>query len=334
MSHDLQMARSHSDTGFNLAIGEPVFLQRAFRFAQVPPRPNAWDPPAQYPALYGEPELLAQLKLLYPGKHIVVANGAKGALLAALYALNETHNWVTDERGTVVSRTPCWPSFPTLAQLSDMTFNKRASWAVSINTTPNNPDGVESDAPCTIWDACYASDVYGFDPKNTPAHIVGVSGAAKMLGLSAVRVGWLWTEDEKLAEKAAQYVEFTSSGVSVHAQRHVAHALVLLSNPLSSEAIEKAKGMLSLNRHDFNELILPHCEIAKGQAGDSAKGMFAYFKPKDLNAFKRALVASKVRVVSGEACGEKEPGWFRMNMGHLPQYTNEALVALSGALNG
>jgi histidinol-phosphate/aromatic aminotransferase/cobyric acid decarboxylase-like protein len=129
---------------------------------------------------------------------------------------------------------PYWPSYPTLARHTRQEFttidNVPGSWhpqsVTRVITSPNNPDGAESVGECEIWDAAYFHWVYG--AKAVPVHAVSVWSAAKLFGVSGLRIGCVTTDDADLAEKMRQYIETTTSGVSNEAQTRLAGILEIV----------------------------------------------------------------------------------------------------------
>lgn len=327
MSFDLQMARDGAD-GFNLAIGEPYFLRETLLKAM---RMTALSKPLTYPRIGGEEELLEELHRQLPAyKYIVITNGAKQAIEAAFYAFR-----TVERRSVVVHQAPYWPSYPTLAKSQGLDFNVAAPTEAQIFccTSPNNPDGsqftVLNRSP-DLWDAAYAQPLYGFYGV-PPPHRIAVFSAAKQLGLSGLRVGWFCTNEEKLADAAAYFVEITTSGVSLPSQMHLLGCLQALRDPaqiseLTARTFE-ARAALMTNGNTFNELISDLTQYSRGVPADGS-GMFAWFKARRPGDFARALRDAKVKVVSGLACGEHEQGWYRMSMGHTPEVTRAALLAL------
>src|ERR1039457_3389810 len=86
---DMLLVRDHTDTSvFNLAVGEPFFLHEHLRgFTEA----AAVCGPYLYPQSRGEPELLKELERRYQGMHVVVCNGAKQAISAAMAAYSEVY---------------------------------------------------------------------------------------------------------------------------------------------------------------------------------------------------------------------------------------------------
>jgi aspartate/methionine/tyrosine aminotransferase len=341
MSFDLQMARGSADGEFNLAIGEPFFLQQILLPAvKLDEHPQ----PLTYPQVGGEDQLKEQLHRLYPQyQYVVVTNGCKQAIEAAFYAFRKV-----EMRDRVFHHTPYWPSYPTLAANRGLQFNtvSHREMTIFVATSPNNPDGTELPANplwkkyrygigpvWDLWDAAYAHPMYGYQGV-PPEHRVAVFSAAKLLGLSGLRVGWLCTNDQKLAEKAAYFVEITTSGVSVSSQVTVAAYLRAFSDPNQMMKLTdlgfEARAALMTNGDLFYSNI---GHLVSGTRGvpASGQGMFAWFKARNPEVFDRALKQAKVKVVTGDACGEKEPGWYRMSMGQMPEYTEQALRAVRSA---
>ncbi len=323
MDFDKQMVRGPGEEGWtNLSIGEPFFLQRHLG----PVLPHTDRLGESYPEYAGQPQLLALLQMLNPGKHAVVTTGAKQAISAAIYAM---------ARPDVYHAVPHWPSFPTLAKMAGKGWSEDRYHPSStvIASSPNNPDGRQwlGGETQDILDCAYAHKVYGWN-RIIPDHKISVWSASKMFGLSGERIGWALTEDSNLAARMADYVEKTTSGVNIHAQKRLA-AILRMNRGCFAGAYLYARDDLISNGMAFNTHITPHCLEVLG-VPESGRGMFAWFRVADTDKFKVALERAKILLVSGEACGMTEPGWYRMSMGHYPEVTQEALERLGKELNG
>ncbi len=334
MDPDKQMVRWPMEEGWvNLSIGEPIFLQKHLSEEKRFPKPGvsygSHFGGECYPPYMGQPDLLKTLHLKHPGKHVVVTNGAKQALLAAIYATT-----YIKRVGGISHSAPHWPSYPTLAMLSGSGFfvdPDNRDFITYYVSSPNNPDGKEwQGEPCDVWDAAYAHSVYGWS-GTIPDHRISVWSAAKMFGLSGERVGWAVTADEELANKMADYVEKTTSGVNIHAQQRVAYIVGSYAGFLDKEYNEARVDLLR-NAYEFNYWIRPHCDVVEGTPTSSI-GMFAWFKAKDAKTFRLALERAMILVVDGKACGATEDGWFRMSMGQSPEVNREALTRLGTELD-
>lgn len=336
MDPDKQIVRTHDDFSTNLAVGEPFFLRGALENLVKPSAFNESAVFESYPPYMGDQRLLGQLKRRFSG-HVVVTNGAKQALLASLYALKQKYPQMCE----VAHRLPFWPSYPTLAAFSDLFFRSSdldrnrdsSNDTCYINTSPNNPDGSQTPAFCHIWDAAYAHKMYGWNGER-PLHDISVWSAAKLFGISGLRIGWLVTDSMQLAEAAANYVEKTTSGVNVEAQHRLANILAQAESPSYTERWSRARLQLVKNAVSFRKFVKPHCEMVEGVPAKNGAGMFAWFKAKKPALFKAALKEANITVVDGAACGMVDTGWFRMSMGHYPEVTADGLKLLQEKLNG
>lgn len=324
---DKHLIRTQEPGWYNLAIGEPYFLQ--------------WDLSAYYPDANGarigyptsepEPELKVELEKLHPGKLVVVTVGAKQALYAAIYA------WKQRYPGTMClnHHHPFWPTYPTVARLSGLDFIHDPwyqSIAVNVITAPNNPDGSNAfahpGAQCDIWDAAYATTTYGwYEKDHNPKHKMAVWSAAKMLGLSGARVGWLTTEDPELAASAAQFVEQTTSGAPTNGQHLVAGTLSNLG-PDREKRFWMANKLISTNAQLLGGTIKDHAELEGYHR--TGMGMFSWVRPYETEKFNAALNAAKIRVVPGVVCGK--PGYVRISLGLKTLDMMKAMDALTKEL--
>lgn len=322
MSHDMQMARGHVEGGYNLAVGEPVLLQKHLQFPDF----RSYGP-FEYPTMDGDPQLIEHLRALHPeSKYFVVANGAKQALTAAFWALKETSH-----KDSVRHTAPYWPSYPTLARMVGLNFcsagGSAFSQEIDVITSPNNPDGSQcvKGQACDVWDAVYAHSLYGWNGVEPYAR-VRVYSASKLLGLSGVRIGWAVTNDKWLADAMRRYVEFTTSGVSALSQQYLSWALGHMERFNPVECFAAARREMLQNGHALKQLLGSHLKEVKGVPA-TGTGMFAYVRPADPIAFRVACEEAKVAVVTGVACGMSED-WYRLNMMAGVRHTWAALCAI------
>lgn len=336
MSEDLQMVRSQDGAGWNLAIGEPVFLQDEFWFARAAVAIDS----CLYPCVRGESELLYELEHHSPGTYAVVCNGAKQALSAAIYACLTQKGFTPGKHPVVHHRAPYWPSFPYLVKHEGAVFDSESvptGVTVKISTSPNNPDGSLSTESVDIADHVYALPVYGYRndrERDLEMYRIEILSAAKMLGLSGLRVGWALTKDKELADLMAGYVERFTSGVCTQAQLQVAATLrhIRHHNAEMWPLVDRARGTLLRNGDAVNHYLGLFCDKIEGVPGNGM-GMFAWIHvtPEWFPAFQAGLQKSGVKVIRGLACGVIETGWYRLSMGQRNEYTQNALKALCAA---
>jgi aspartate/methionine/tyrosine aminotransferase len=325
MSADMQMARGAVEGGYNLAVGEPVLLQKHLRFPDFSTRG-----PFEYPTMEGDPHLVERLLALHPeSKYVVITNGAKQALAAAFYAFRETTG-----KKTVQHAAPYWPSYPTIARMNGLNFHTALAASgdeISVITAPNNPNGAQASqqASCGVWDAVYAHPLYGWNGVE-PHYQVRIGSASKLLGLSGVRIGWAITNDKWLADAMRRYVEFTTSGVSTVSQHFLAWALDLMEQGNPVECFAAARRELLQNGDALKLHLGAHLDRIEGVPKDGT-GMFAWVRPKDPQAFLNACQDAKVAVVTGLACG-MDNDWVRLNMMAGVGHTEIALKAIAEKL--
>lgn len=322
MSDDYQMMRSHDDVGYNLAIGEAFFLADNLYWASTR---NLGYGPYYYPAAGGEKEIIEEIQYLYPGKYVVITNGCKQALAAAMYAFKNVYNY-----SSAYHIAPHWPSFITLIKAANLTIERKNLYSLNIATLINNPNGIVATDECDLLDCAYGSSIYGWNGK-FPNHKISVWSAAKLFGTAGLRLGWLLTDDKALAEKAAFYEEVTTSGVSVLSQRYVAKLLKYQREhqDVVQNTYTKSRNILLKNGDNFNQLLGSYCSIIQGVPLDG-NGMFAWFQihPEYQDKFISAINKLQIKLVTGSACGIDDPGYYRMSMGHRADFTQEALEKL------
>lgn len=331
----------------NLALGEPVLLQKEISYMYHESYENCSELGSGYPQTLPVDALRLELEKRHPGQHIVVTCGAKQALHAVAYALKaqgKTHLGI---------QPPYWPTFPTIANyagLSFLPFKNRVKGIPTLSpkllgypkapvaianfwVCNNNPDGDSAFNPDLCYDvvdAAYASDLYGWDGV-FPRHTTSIWSASKLLGLSGVRVGWLVTSDSEIAEKAAQYVEQTTSGVATNSQEMVGILLNRMSYIVPARALKDVREKMLVNGGIFNDLLGPRVQEVRGLPANG-KGMFAWFKTEDDASFSKALKKAGVLMIPGKACGEKQKGWWRASMCQENDVTLRALQALKKEL--
>ena len=327
---DHQMMRGHDDGGYNFAVGEAFFLADNLYWTNTI---QLGSGPYYYPLAAGDKMLIEEIQLLHPGKHIVITNGCKQALSAAMYAFKDVYDYFTAHHDA-----PYWPSYPTLIKGARLLTEERGSrddyTTLRLSTLINNPNGSLAIEECDLLDCAYGHSVYGWN-GSMPAHKVSVWSAAKLFGLAGLRLGWLVTDDSALAASAAFYSEITTSGASVLSQHYIAKVLKFQrENPeIVKNTYNDARKTLLYNADLFCVSLGAYCSVIQGVPLNGC-GMFAWFQiaPEYQERFADAIAKLKIKFVTGEACGIKEKGWYRMSMGHRVDFTAEALEKLRMAI--
>lgn len=287
-----------------------------------------------YPPHLGTPKLIEQLKNLAERqsgirpKHLFVTCGASGAINAALYALKTTRtNWV-------VTNKRHFPMYPSIVGLTDMIMISKSrkdellrEWGqiddkngnfLSLIDSPSNPEGlIYPFESVDIWDAAYASKTYGGYSSQAPKFKVMCGSLAKALGLAGLRLGWVSTNDDAIANSLSRYVDATYVGlssVSMSAAEEILDALDL--DWFESEA----KGYLDDNRYEVQKLLTKF-----GQDCVPDRGMFAIL---ELGAIEReALERANVKWLPGSAWGEND-SWARLNLGVTRETMKSAIKTI------
>jgi len=329
------MVRGNGDVKYDLAAGEPV----AVKFSFTDQAPSWTDLATRYPPYRGHKELLEQLQYIVPDKHVVVTNGCKQAIFAAVYALKETKK----SKYLHHHQEYFWPSYQTIADFNGLQFSAgpriRPLSGIEVVTWPNNPDGLrqypDANRHYDIWDAAYASPIYGFRGKK-PDHSISTWSAAKLFGIPGLRIGWASTNRQDLADLMAQYVEKTTSGVNLGSQLYLRDLIKVFRASKSADVLEEMRTIhqrIQRNGDLFRQYLGGCITDLSGVPALNDGGMFSFFRVSNqyLYTFPDALKKAGVKLVAGNACGASIYSW-RMSMGQTNEFTEEALQALQKAL--
>lgn len=324
----------------DLGIGEPRFLSPVKNFLMgLLHRKDIAN--RGYPTKGGEPELIDALSV-FPGKYKVVCNGAKQALYAAIDSLSGP-----DVGAIQTTSAPYWNYLTAISQRSCLRLNRVEHYydkesILTLNTSPNNPDGIISDKECDIWDAAYAHGVYGFDDeKHNIKHKVSVWSASKLFGLSNARIGWLATDNIQIAKDAATYVEQTTSGVSGMSQQLLLNVLVNLSKPRNAEETFHLYGDARSTLVSNARLVFEAMKDVIGKGNlllngtkdfTMPNGMFAWVRAKDAEKFSEALRKAEIKTINGVNFGIEDKNWHRISLGCHKFQMEEAMEDFSKAL--
>lgn len=315
----------------DLGYGEPKIVGQALfrqlnRVGSSFKMPTLHDIPTwEYQPAAGKPDLISVLEKKY-GARVVVTNGAKQALAAALFAFKRSG------RALVHFGTPYYPANPSISKIVGIAASSSGlSSDCKLITTPNNPDGsyispakiIESQVQMpTIHDAVYYTDIYIPDGETIqPLGDIQIFSMSKMYGISGLRIGYAICHNEAYYKDIVEYVETTTAGVSTASQDIARNVeLFFINNPSQYQAFVKEAriGLIDARKElknlDPDVLELMPCE---------SNGMFGWFKvgPALDNT------AAKVHMMPGELFGQ--PGMMRMNIAHPPELIREAIGRLN-----
>lgn len=281
----------------------------------------------QYPKAKGDAGLVKILQEKHNTEHIVVTNGAKQGIAAALYAMK-----VLRSANNIYTPTPYWLSFPTLIRQAALNFVQQPEDADAvIIAAPNNPDGAlydwqkylhlkESGKPI-IFDFAYNTPQYVKEVLTYTGDI-HVYSCAKMYGLAGIRVGYAVCKDRDTCSKMEEFAEITTCGVSLLSQYLVEEIeKYFKKNPYLQESFYSiCKTHLETNRkiaRTIDNEILDTSLITD-------YGIFCLLKK---GASVDKVVKNKIKLIDGSAFGV--PGYLRMSLGVEPHALQEAVNRLN-----
>lgn len=277
----------------------------------------------------GKDELKALLRNLHKqisnaevdGYEIVIGNGATQLLFAALN---------TTKSGDVYAKKPYWFRFPEMVDMAGKTFRSEErsvfgnSWfknATEIVTYPSNPENrLYRPMDCLtnrIYDCCYHWPSY-HDGMEKLSEDIMIFGLAKATGHAGSRIGWALVKDKNRAIAMAKYIEMTTGGVSVDAQKR---AISLLNTQLEIMEREVSAPTCfdhgrSVLKYRWKQLLKYPNDLFSVQNGS---GMFAWCAlkepiPEGKNAAQVLEEMTGIQALNGASSGG-DFNDFRLNMG-------------------
>ena len=269
-----------------------------------------------YPERFGDPELVEitrKVILRQTGivkKHVFLTNGATGAVTIGLRALHQ--------RGfdyCITRNAPWYLRYPSMIKASGMRhqdeyFRREPKDVVVLLDVPSNPRGLTGGIDYTmtlpmVLDAVYFNNVYvssGFIP--VIAHDILCGSYSKLLGLNGLRIGWIATDDDLLAERIKDLVVGEYCGLSVASAEILKNVLY----DFDWETFEdQARGYLDFNRSTWSRL-----EKFFGNVAVGPNGMF-YYGPIDPHC-RKLLEKVGISWTKGSDLGTND-SYGRFNLG-------------------
>ena len=267
-----------------------------------------------YPPYAGDPELIEITRKVikrqtgHNYKHIILTNGATGAVTIALRMYAQKHFQYCCTRPA-----PWYLRYPNMISAAGLIHetvnNYKGVSQVTLLDYPSNPLGLTTDiqrpSPHTrvILDGVYHSQVYSKLILPLPKHDVLVGSYSKLLGLNGIRVGWIATDWDY------DYQDMLDLAIGEYCGLSVA-SMEILKNALWDFDWESFEGVARLMLDDNRE------EFAKLEKYFGTKvpdiGMF-YYGNVDMKCRK---LMDKVGILwtSGESLGTSYE-FGRLNMG-------------------
>lgn len=257
-------------------------------------------------------------------KHVFLTNGATGGVVIALraYAQQGKTHCITREA-------PYYVRYPSMIKASGLEqieegYSFVYSKSVGLLDLPSNPLGFMtglsgqyiSQSPMII-DGVYLNRVYAPVFYGLPRHDVMIGSYSKLLGINGIRVGWLATNDDLLAERFKDLVTSEYCGLSQASTD-------ILKNILDdfdwSQFEIMAKYRLDVNREEWSKL-----ERFFGGTPITDIGMF-YYAPMDQKA-QDLFTRANITWTKGSAMGTND-GFARFNMGAKNEILEQAVAAV------
>jgi aspartate/methionine/tyrosine aminotransferase len=338
MTHDPLIRKTLAPDVIDLCVGEAHLIRKAlvetfplelFTLRDV-------DVHCDYQQPEGYPPLVELLEARH-GAPVVITSGAKQGLAACFYAAKCMG--VTG----VTMRAPYWSQMPAAVEIMGLTpvfDDEPERGCAHLLVSPNNPDGYITSpeharlmrSRCAafgvplIHDAAYHTPTYTNDAVRTDPlpelSDTSVWSAAKMYGLSGLRVGWVACKDPAFKQHVCEYVEATTVGVSLLSQKVIHH--IITYDARASQARERfhqrARNLLA-NARATVAGIDPGVLDTSGVT--QSNGMFGWFKVGPKFDADRA----RIHVAPGVAFGY--PDRVRLNIAVEPELLREAVKRLN-----
>lgn len=287
-----------------------------------------------YPKHEGDPELIKitrdvikqQIDKEY--KHVFIVNGATGGCLISMraYAQMGYDTCITREAPYYV-RYPSMIRASGLEHRTDM-FAHSFGQSVVLLDLPSNPlglmddiekiDHINAQTPPVILDGVYLNKAY-MPPLlvKTVPHDVYVGSYSKLLGINGIRLGWIATDNDLLAERIKELLTSEYCGLSTASQEILKATLPDLNWNLFEA---KARINMNNNRGEW-------CKLEKffGDTPVTDIGMF-YYAPVDKKC-KELLEKTGIGYTKGSAMGTDD-SFGRFNLGQDRNSIEQAVKAI------
>lgn len=263
-------------------------------------------------------------------KHIFLTNGATGGCTIALRAYQKLGASVM---GT--NPPPFFPLYPAMAKaagINDITHDGQHTLClkrVFLLDSPANPSGQITNVPAwagvdpVIWDSVYHNNVYMGLMVPVPKHDLAVGSYSKLTGLNGLRLGWIATNDDRVAGVIEKLVAAEYCGLD-------RLSMVLMNTLIDqfsacpdfwwSNFETAARHKLDNNRNEWSKL-----EKYFGDTSVPINGMF-FYGPVD-SSCKKLLAKSNILYQPGSNCGTND-GFGRFNIGQDCRLIADAVKAI------
>lgn len=188
-------------------------------------------------------------------KHVIITHGATHAINTALRIYKKhAHDYFSDYVYTPDFGFPYYSDMIERAGFvrKNIAESNFANDDIMLIDSPNNPTGRQYTMgnDLAIWDAVYHNKIYNASPTQ-PYHGVMVGSYSKLLGLTGARVGWIATNNDRLASQIQDYALKDLSTLSVPSQGLIIDILQQID---LQRFMAVGGGYLNDNKEVFNEI--------------------------------------------------------------------------------
>jgi len=240
---------------FYFSFGDPVcireILQRMYPITKLQ-RPEDLT----YSQDAGEQELIELLwQYIYETtetiyKHVIITPGCIPAVNAAMRVLTKYLN----TNSVSIHRDSFYYYSSMIEKANLLPFFEIEPNAIGISDSPSNPDGTYCSIAASnrnIWDSVYYSKVFINGFHMPPSHVINCGSISKTLGLTGLRIGYIATNCDILAQKLLNEVKYEYCTVSMLAQRYL---IDIFKNLDIDRFYLAAKGSINHNREELQKL--------------------------------------------------------------------------------
>ena len=251
-------------------------------------------------------------------KHIIMTSGATQGLNVTMRVLSSTHN-----NSVVVLDKYTYPLYNGMINKlgknwNKVIFNEKQEFTgvkrIKLIDSPSNPFGKQYKNECdrlntTIWDSVYHNKIYTDDLKTYPNHHVMVGSYSKLLGIAGVRIGYIATNYDDLANMFENEMLNETASISTPSQELLVD---VLDNIDLGEFIKNGRKSIDYNREEISKL-----EYLFNNQPVQKTGMF-YCAQADKSTLK-LLDKCNIRYII------LEDGYIRLSLGQTNELTKNAV---------
>lgn len=229
-------------------------------------------------------------------KHIILSHGANGALHNLISVLKHGNDYFSTHDMAFAWYKRLFQMekvFHVPLKIDEFKRGEADHSTIYVVDSPSNPYGDQIfnnklPAISVIWDSVYASSLFmNAAVLDAPDHFAMVGSFSKMFGLSGLRIGWIGTDDDFLAEKLKSNALTAYCGLSTPSLE-IAASVIDKADIVNFNKI--AKLHLDFNREEFNKLK----NIFNMECSENGMFYLGYLDDKNKEILERSEVKGMV----------------------------------------